>query len=257
MSSKKEIWKPITIDGRKPTVPYLISNHGRFGVSVEGKVEVRQFKPTAGNYRYNTRQRGKNKAIFLYKEVAKAFLKKPSSKHAFIIHKDHDYLNDHVNNLEWATQKEHRAHTALSPNSIQARERKAISTSVHSKVLDEKKVTALKKMIWDPKRKLPFKLIADKFGVSEMQIYRIKTGEFWYHVRVENEPINAKYKKNLSNLAFQEKKALKEVAAQKKSRDAARAKKLKTTKSTKGRNTGKSRNRKVRSVSKKSGKGKR
>lgn len=207
MSGKKEIWKPITIDGRKPTVPYMISNHGRFGVSVKGKIEVRQFKPTAGNYRYNTRQQGKNKAIFLYKEVAKAFLKKPSSKHVFIIHKDHNYLNDHVNNLIWARSEEHRAHTALSPRSIQARERKAISTSVHSKVLDERKVTALKKMIWDPKRKLSFKKIAEKFGVSEMQIYRIKTGEFWYHIRVENEPLHAKYKKNLSNLAFQEKKA--------------------------------------------------
>jgi anti-sigma28 factor (negative regulator of flagellin synthesis) len=189
--------------------------------------------------------------------VAKAFLPKPSSKHAFIIHKDHNYLNDHVNNLKWATQEEHRAHTALSPKSIQARERKAISTSVHSKVLDEKKVTALKKMIWDPKRKLSFKMIADKFGVSEMQIYRIKTGEFWYHVRVEHEPVHAKYKKNLSNLAFQEKKALKEEAAQKKAQKTSRAKKQKALKSTKGRNTGKNRKSITRSVSKKSGKGKR
>src|ERR1700704_4772838 len=123
MSSKKEIWKAITIDGRKPTVPYMISNRGRFGVKVNGKVEVRKFKPTAGNYRYNTRQNGKNKAIFLSKEVASAFLKRPSSKHKFIIHKDHDYLNDHVSNLKWATHEEHRAHTARSPRSLLAREK--------------------------------------------------------------------------------------------------------------------------------------
>ena len=68
MSNKKEIWKTFTIDGKKPTVPYAISNHGRFGVmSEDGKVEVRSFKPTAGNYRFNTRQNGKNKAIFLEK----------------------------------------------------------------------------------------------------------------------------------------------------------------------------------------------
>jgi hypothetical protein len=186
MSNKKETWKEITIDGKKPAVPYVISNHGRFGVLVNGKVEVRTFKPTAGNYRYNTRQQGKNKAIFLYKEVAKAFLKKPSSRHKFIIHIDHNYLNDHVDNLVWATHEEHRAHTALSPKSVQARQRKAITKSSHSKVLDEKKVIVLKKMIWDPKRKLSFKQLAEKFGVSEMQIYRIKSGEFWYHVRVEN-----------------------------------------------------------------------
>ena len=29
---KKEIWKPILVDGKKPNVPYMISSHGRFGV---------------------------------------------------------------------------------------------------------------------------------------------------------------------------------------------------------------------------------
>lgn len=203
--SKKENWKAITIDGKKPSVPYMISNLGRFGVLVDGKIEVRKFKPTAGNYRYNTRQNGKNKAIFLAREVATAFLKKPSPKHRYVIHKDHNYLNDEVSNLKWATQAEHRAHTAMSPRAIRAREKKAIVKSTHSKVLDEKKVRALKQMIWDPKRKLSYRQIAEKFGVSEMQIYRIKTGEFWYHIRVEHEPAHPKYKKNLSNIAFQAK----------------------------------------------------
>jgi hypothetical protein len=219
MSSKKEIWKAITIDGKRPTVPYMISNLGRFGVLIGKKVEVRRFKPTAGNYRYNTRQGGKNKAIFLSREVAKAFLKKPSPKHKFIIHKDHNYLNDRVDNLRWATREEHRAHTAMSPRSVLAREKKAITRSTHSKVLDEKRVTALKKMIWDPKRKLSYKQIADKFGVSEMQIYRIKTGEFWYHIRVPNEPLHKKYKQNLSNISYHQKlqaKAKRKTATRKK-----------------------------------------
>jgi len=205
MSSKKEVWKPITIDGKKPTVPYMISNHGRFGVMVDGKIEVRRFKPTAGNYRYNTRQKGRNKAIFLSKEVANAFLKKPSPKHKFIIHKDHNYLNDHVENLKWATHREHRAHTANSPRSVLARRKKAITKSTHSKVLNEQSVRALKRMIWDPRRKLSYKQLAEKFGVSEMQIYRLKAGEFWYHIRVENEPVHENYKRNLSNISYHEK----------------------------------------------------
>jgi len=65
-------------------------------------------------------------------------------------------------------------------------------------------------MIWDPKRKLSLKKIAEKFGVSEMQIYRIKTGQFWFHVRVENEPLHPKYKQNLKNILFHSKKAEKE-----------------------------------------------
>lgn len=208
MNSKKEIWKAISIDGKKPSVPYMISNQGRFGVLPDKskKIEIRNFKPTAGYYRYNTRQKGKNKAIFLFKEVAIAFLKKPSTKHKFVIHKDHNYLNDHVDNLKWATTEEHRAHTTLSPNSVLARKRKAIVKSSHSKVLNEKTVVELKRIIWDPKRKLSFKQIAKKFGVSEMQIYRIKSGEFWYHVKVEHEPVHEKYKQNLFNIAYHQKK---------------------------------------------------
>jgi hypothetical protein len=205
MSNKKEIWKSFTIDGKKPSVPYMISNRGRFGVMNNGKIEVRNFKPTSGIYRFNTRQHGKNKAIFLYKEVANAFLKKPSPKHKFVIHKDHNYLNDDVSNLKWATREEHRAHTTFSPRAVMARRRKAITSSTHAKVLNENTVRALKKMIWDPKRKLSYKKLAEKFGVSEMQIYRIKTGEFWYHIHVENEPLHQRYKQNLQNIALREK----------------------------------------------------
>ncbi len=209
MSSKKEIWKPILIDGRKPTVPYMISNFGRFGVQLESGrgVEPRRFKPSGGYFRYNTRQKGSNKAIFLFKEVARAFLKKPSSAHKFIIHKDHNYLNDKVENLKWATASEHRAHTAQSPNSKKARENKVILKSSHSKLLNDKSALALKTMIWDPKRKLSLKQIAEKFGVSEMQIYRIKNGEFWYHIRAEHEPLNEKYKQNLRNFEKQKKES--------------------------------------------------
>lgn len=217
MSHKKEIWKTFTIDGKKPTVPYVISNHGRFGVQKDkGSVEVRHFKPTAGNYRFNTRQHGKNKAIFIAREVALAFLKRPSSKHKFVVHKDHNYLNNLVENLKWATREEHRAHTIQSPKSILARQKKAITTSAHARVLDEKKVTSLKKMIWDPRRKLSYKQLAEKFGVSEMQIYRIKTGQFWFHIKVENEPVHKKYKQNLINLAYHEKRMRQKPAPSKK-----------------------------------------
>ena len=179
MANKKETWKAITIDGKRPSVPYMISDHGHFGVlEKNGKITTRTFKPVGGNYRFNTRYKGKSRAIFLSREVATAFIKKPSPKHTHIIHKDHNYLNDHVSNLKWVTLQEHREHTALSPRSVQAREKRAITKSTHSKVLTEKTVLALKKMIWDPKRKLSFKRLAEKFGVSEMQIYRIKSGEF-------------------------------------------------------------------------------
>ena len=100
----QELWKPILIDGKPASVPYMISNRGRFGVKKEGgEITLRKFKPSGGYYRYNIRHKGKNKALFLFKEVARAFLKKPSTAHRFVIHKDHNYLNDSVENLAWAT----------------------------------------------------------------------------------------------------------------------------------------------------------
>jgi DNA-binding Xre family transcriptional regulator len=35
----------------------------------------------------------------------------------------------------------------------------------------------------DPKRKLTFKQLAEKYGVSEMTLYRIKSGENWGKVK--------------------------------------------------------------------------
>ncbi len=216
MSHKKEIWKPITINGKKTKIAYMISNHGHFGVMNNGKIEVRTFKPIAGVYRYNMRLNGTTKAIFLTKETANAFIKKPSSKHRLVIHKDHNYLNNHADNLVWVTPQAHRLHIAKSPKSVLARQKNAITKSVHAHVLNEKTVLALKKMIWDPKRKLSFKKLAEKFGVSEMQVYRIKSGEFWYHVKVDNEPVRAKYKQNLSNVLYHEKIAAKISSAKNK-----------------------------------------
>jgi hypothetical protein len=201
--SKKEIWKLIEFKGKKPGTPYAVSNLGRFGVMHgKNKIEVRSFKPQNNGHRYNYKLNGRSKAIFVYKEVARAFVKQASPKHSMVIRKDHDYLNDKAENLKWVTPQEHKQHVTFSPNSVNARRKKAITISSTAKIFDEKKAKEVKKMIWDPKRTLTFKQIAEKFGVSEMQIYRIKSGELWYHVKADNEPVNDKYKQNLRNIAL-------------------------------------------------------
>jgi hypothetical protein len=224
MGHTKEVWKRVQFHGKKPSVGYAVSNHGRFGVmDKNGKVEVRTFKPQKSGYRYNYKINGASKALFVYKEVAKAFVKKPSPRHSLVIRKDHDYRNDKAGNLQWVTPAEHRKHVTLSPNAIQARKKRAITFSATAKVFNEKTAREAKKMIWDPKRKLTYKQIAEKFGVSEMQIYRLKSGELWFHVRVENEPLHKKYKANLQNIAWQEKHSKKEQ--KKKKKDARKEKK--------------------------------
>jgi DNA invertase Pin-like site-specific DNA recombinase len=44
-------------------------------------------------------------------------------------------------------------------------------------------VKTIKDMIKNPKRKLTYKQIADKYKVSEMTLYRIKSGENWGKVK--------------------------------------------------------------------------
>lgn len=201
MSSKKEIWKKIDFKGKKPSVFYMVSNLGHFGVkNADGKIEVRKFKPQNGVYRYNFKIDGEQKTLFVHKEVAKAFLPKSSPKKTMLIHKDHNYLNDSASNLKWATPEEHRQHVTFSPNAIRSRKKRAYTESPTSKIFNEKKAREVKKLIWDPKRKLTYKQIADKYKVSEMQIYRMKSGELWFHIRVAGEPENKRYKQNLQNL---------------------------------------------------------
>jgi hypothetical protein len=43
-----------------------------------------------------------------------------------------------------------------------------------------------------------------------MQIYLIKKGDLWFHIKVENEPENERYVRNLKNIAYHEKLKLKD-----------------------------------------------
>jgi DNA-directed RNA polymerase specialized sigma subunit len=199
--SKKEIWKTVAVKGRKNDAAFVVSSHGRFGIKdPRGKIEVRDYQPQNGRRRVTYRLHNETRRFPIYREVAKAFVKRPSSRHTMIIRKDHDYFNDHPSNLAWVTPAGHRRHTSVSPANLKARREKAIVKSLTARVLDEKKALAIKKMIWDPERKLSYREIAGRYGVSEMQIYRIKRGELWFHVKADNEPEHPRYRQNLKNL---------------------------------------------------------
>jgi hypothetical protein len=204
MSNRKEVWKKIKFHKNKPSIAYAVSNHGRFGVmGANGKVEVRTFKPQDGGYRYNYRSNGASRAIFITREIAHFFVKGWSKKKNMVIHKDHNYLNDHADNLAWVTPEDHRQHVINSPAAIKFRKKRAIVVSPTARIFDEDSIKDVKRLIWDPKRKMTLKQIAKEFKVSEMQIYRIKRGEIWFHVRVAGEPVHKRFKENLANIAYQ------------------------------------------------------
>jgi hypothetical protein len=151
---------------------------------------------------YNT-----SKSYFIHKLVAEHFCTKPSAKHSYVIHLDHDKHNNKALNLKFATYAELLAHQAKNPNALSTAKRNILNSGKNGKVLNEKKVSELKEEIYDPKRKLTFKELAKKFKISEMTLYRIKKGELWYSVRVEGEPKSKRYK--LYKKIKKERKAIK------------------------------------------------
>ena len=156
-------------DIRQGTVKKPRNNHGSLAFQVKAKED--------GKYVYET---------YSYsKLVATYFIPKTSEEQVQVIHLDYDVLNNRVPNLRWATYEEKLQHQRKSPHVLAAR-KKLIEHNIKSdgRKLTVTKVMLLKKRLLDPNRKTRMKMLAKQFGVSEMQLYRIKSGENWGHIKV-------------------------------------------------------------------------
>ena len=213
-ANDKEIWKPVTHIKGKTSKKYAVSSKGQlasYDKNIEDRYVLKQHL-NGGFPMATIHMGGKSKALFSHQAIGGAFLKKHSPKCKFVIHLDHNKANNDISNLKWATKDEQVEHSKKSPYVLQAAARK-VYTGATARKLDEKKVIALKKEIWNPKRKASLKQIAAKYGIAEMNLYRIKNGELWFHVHIEGEPIFPKYKAQLKNIEFHEKVAAKVSAA--------------------------------------------
>ena len=209
-ANDKEIWKPVTHIKGKTSKKYAVSSKGRlasYDKNIEDRYVLKQHL-NGGFPMATIHLVGKSKALFSHQAIGASFLKKHSPKCKFVIHLDHNKANNDISNLKWATKDEQVEHSKKSPYVLQAAARK-VYTGATARKLDEKKVIALKKEIWNPKRKASLKQIAAKYGIAEMNLYRIKNGELWFHVHIEGEPIFPKYKAQLKNIEFHEKVAAK------------------------------------------------
>ncbi len=178
-----EEWKNINFDDNiSEKEIYQISNYGR----------VRHFKfdPKNGTIvklaifqgyeRLPILQKsGKKTARYTHKIVAQTFIEKTNTNQQFVIHLDYNKKNNKVWNLKWATKKEKEIHQFSNP-----RYNDPTSKITRSK-LTEGQVKIIKRKLNDPKRKTRIKMLAKRFGVSEMQLYRIKSGENWGHVTID------------------------------------------------------------------------
>ena len=186
-----ETFEEISIEG-KLKKRYAISNYGRLVSFKEEPSDGRFVKGTKINgyriFRYKIRDeenKFKYKHYFFFKLVAEYFLPKESDDQVFVLHLDRNRANDHEDNLQWATRAEMLAHAKASPYVIAAK-KKLIEHKIKSdgNKLTVTEVMRLKKQLLDPNRKTRLKIIARKFGVSEMTLHRIKTGENWGHIQV-------------------------------------------------------------------------
>lgn len=228
-ANDKEIWKPVTHIKGPSNKKYLISSHGRmasYDKDINDKY-ILKLHLNGGFPMSTVHVNGKSKALFAHHAIGHAFLKKSSPKQTSIIHLDYDKANNALSNLKWVTKKEQVEHSKKSPFVLASTAHK-IYNGATARKLDEKKVIALKKELWNPKRKLSFKQIAAKYGIAEMNLYRIKKGEMWFHVHVEGEPIFPRYKAQLKNIEYHAKINAKEQAIKDK-KSAAYAARLKAS----------------------------
>ena len=179
---KNEVWKDYSKDIWRDNEIYKISNHGRvLSYKVSSKGEFKKLY-TLSKYSVFTcpKKNGKSDLVYIHRAVATLFLEQDESR-PFVIHKNYDKKDNHYSNLHWTSRSELTAHNLKNPTVIAAK-LKYKQNPKYSK-LSPAKVKMIKRKIFDPNRKTRMRLIAKQFGVSEMQLYRIKSGENWGHIK--------------------------------------------------------------------------
>lgn len=186
----EEQWKEFPL-GYKSKFRYAISNHGRL-VSFTDDIDKGQLLKGGSvcNYkifRYKV-YRGETaiyKHLFFHHLVATLFMPDKSDNQTYVLHLDYNKQNNHIDNLQWATKEQMVEHSKKNPAVLRGRQR-AIEFKRHRNghKLTVANVQFLKKKMLDPNRKTRLKILVRQFGVSEMTLHRIRTGENWGHIKI-------------------------------------------------------------------------
>lgn len=179
---KGEIWAPYSNELWSEEDVYLVSNFGRIQRKkiTEDEWKLSKTSLIGGYDSFWIRKKGKksSSSFYIHRVVALLFLEQKEGE-KYVIHLDFDKLNNKASNLKWVNKTDMFLHHKKNPKKI------ARKGQVTSSKLTEGRVRLIKKKIFDPNRKTRMRLIAKQFGISEMQLYRIKSGENWSHVKME------------------------------------------------------------------------
>src|SRR5690606_10379123 len=132
---------------------------------------------TTGYRTLNLHRPGNKGTLYIHREMAKLFLKKPSPKHKYVIHVNYDKTDNKIKNIRWATLEEMIEHQQNSPAKVAYKQVQANRTA--GLKLNASQVKKIKETLNNKNRKMTIKQLAEKYGVSEMTMYRIKSGENW------------------------------------------------------------------------------
>jgi len=180
-----ENWKPLQFPGWKQLRNrYALSSAGRIASYKENIVEDGKLLSgslTTGYRTLNLHRPGNKGTLYIHREMAKLFLKRPTPSHKYVIHINHNKLDNNYKNLRWATLDVMINHQQDSPAKI-AYKKKQANKTVGLK-LTASQVKKIKLSLFNKNRKLTIKQIADQYDVSEMTMYRIKSGENWAKIR--------------------------------------------------------------------------
>ena len=184
-SFRQEQWKHLYKEVWQDRFKYQVSNLGRvisFVKNPEG--ELLSGGKTGGYLSFVVvLKSGKNKSYYFHRMVAELFLNKNEDEQ-YVIHKNYNKHENQVENLAWVNKEEWTQHQFGNPSVMKNKLRRKLRQATTYSKLTYAQAVILKKKLLDPNRKTRIRVLAKQFGVSEMQLYRIKSGENWGDIKV-------------------------------------------------------------------------
>jgi hypothetical protein len=149
---------------------YAITNYGRVISYTTVPEEGIVLKPgKIGKYQGTSVGR---KTFLIHRLVAFQFVRKYRPDQRYVIHQDYDNSNNYFENLKWVSREEMEVHVRKNPRAKKKGNQK----------LTVERVRMIKQKLLNGKTRL--KMIGKQFGITDMQVHRIKSGENWGYVKI-------------------------------------------------------------------------